>query len=59
MFPLYDSVQSLNVILKSVARVVPELVARVRFSVHSLESKNLSPHFGFVIIVTMCNNFIH
>jgi len=28
MFPLYDSVQSLNIILESVVRVVPELLAR-------------------------------
>ena len=59
MSPLYDSVQSLNVILESVARVVPELVARVRLSVHSLEHKNFFLHIGFVIIVTMCNSFFH
>jgi len=43
MFPLYDSVQSQNVILESVARVVPELVARVRLIVLSLEHRNFSP----------------
>jgi len=56
MFP-HDSVQSLNVILESVTRVVPELVARLRLSAHSLEHKNVFLHFGFVIIVTMSNIF--
>jgi hypothetical protein len=55
----HDTVQSLNVILESVARVVPELASRVRLSVHSLERKNIFPHFGLVIIVTMSNNFLH
>ena len=61
VFPLYDSVQSLIVILESIARVVPELVTRMRLCVHPLEHKKtfFLSHLGFVIGVTMCNNFVH